>query len=285
MKQVGVVFLVINLVLAGAFLGYSSHALKVSTNWKKQHDDVKAQLEAQLKDSQGLYSKTVTEKESVTSDRNLLQEKVNTAENTIKSLTEELETARSKNQELNGEVTGINAKIGELKDAIAQITEAKSLAEEKRVEAEQATAEARAEAKEAKRLQDAADLALAAANADIDQLKLDLTAKQDELANKLATLSLYQEKTGIAIGELGPVQKLINGAVVDVNSNFSPGLVALNVGIEDGVTRGMTFEIYSGTEYKGQVRVENVLADKCSAVVIRKSGGAIVQGDKATTNL
>lgn len=285
MKQVGIVFLVINLLLAGAFLGYSSFALKVSTNWQQKHAELQASSEAKAQEAAALQSKLTTELEAVTNSRDLLQETKNKAEATIKSLTAELEASRRENSELNSQVAGINAQIGELKDTIAQVTEAKSQAEEQRVEAEKAAKDALADAKDAVRAQRDAEAALASANDQIAQLKVDLTNAGEDNASKQALLAMYQEKTGIAIGELGPVQKLINGRVVSVNSSFNPGLVALNVGSEAGVSRGMTFEIWAGSEYKGQVRVETVLPDKCSAVIVRQSGGAIVQGDYAATNL
>ena len=67
---------------------------------------------------------------------------------------------------------------------------------------------------------------------------------------------------------------------------IAPGLVALNVGSNQGVTRGMTFDIYSGDTYKGKVRIESVQPDKSSALVtLPRPGTTIGQGDRATTRL
>ena len=63
------------------------------------------------------------------------------------------------------------------------------------------------------------------------------------------------------------------------------GLVALNVGSAAGVKRGMTFEIFNGRTYKGQVRVENVHENMCSALIVGTPTAAIGQGDSAATNL
>ena len=66
----------------------------------------------------------------------------------------------------------------------------------------------------------------------------------------------------------------------------SPGLVMLNVGADNNVQRGFTFEIYRGSTYKGKVRVENVQGKYCSAVIIdSRPGTTIAQGDRAATNL
>ena len=80
--------------------------------------------------------------------------------------------------------------------------------------------------------------------------------------------------------------KPINGRVLQVNFDLKPGLVALNVGAEAGVTRGMTFQIYSGSTWKGQVRVENVQPGMSSALILdMKQGETINQGDSAATIL
>ena len=53
-----------------------------------------------------------------------------------------------------------------------------------------------------------------------------------------------------------------------------------------GFLRGYTFEIYDGKNYKGQVRVENVREDMCTALILRTEEGQTIQsGDKAATRL
>ena len=78
----------------------------------------------------------------------------------------------------------------------------------------------------------------------------------------------------------------INGAVLQVVDSIEPGLVSINRGTDDGVERGFTFEIYSGNQYKGQVRVESVQKNICTAIVLRThSGAAISAGDAAATRI
>jgi len=78
----------------------------------------------------------------------------------------------------------------------------------------------------------------------------------------------------------------IEAAVLDVRHDPPPGLVMLNVGKNVGVKRGYTFEIFNGSRYKGQVRVENVQDDISSALIIRAVPDAsITQGDSASTHL
>ena len=72
----------------------------------------------------------------------------------------------------------------------------------------------------------------------------------------------------------------IQGRVLQVSYDLKPGLVALNVGSEQGVKRGMTFQIFSGSTWKGQVRVENVQPGMSSALITDMTAGqTIAQGD------
>jgi hypothetical protein len=79
---------------------------------------------------------------------------------------------------------------------------------------------------------------------------------------------------------------LIEGRVLDVAMNVQPGLIAINQGSANGVERGFTFEVYDGKTYKGQVRVEYVHENVCSALILRAvPGQKIKQGDSASTRL
>jgi hypothetical protein len=80
-------------------------------------------------------------------------------------------------------------------------------------------------------------------------------------------------------------QPAIDALVVSVREDVPPGLVTLNVGADQGVERGMTFQIY-GKDWKGEVKVESVRPDMCSAIVLnRAEGQTLAQGDKASTVL
>ena len=77
-------------------------------------------------------------------------------------------------------------------------------------------------------------------------------------------------------------QPAISATVLGVNDELH--FVVLDKGARDGVKTGYTFEIYRGQTYKGQVRVQDVQEDRCSALVI-SARNAMVQGDSATTRL
>ena len=102
------------------------------------------------------------------------------------------------------------------------------------------------------------------------------------LNTQLATLI---DVTGASLKDI-TAQPLINATVVKAVYDIDPGLVALNVGETGGVKRGHTFSIYNGKEYKGEVRVENVRENMCTALITDLvAGKTIRQGDSAATRL
>jgi hypothetical protein len=74
----------------------------------------------------------------------------------------------------------------------------------------------------------------------------------------------------------------IDAYVLEVNRDLL--LVVLNKGKKDDVKTGYTFSIYKGTQYKGQVRIQDV-QDTMSSGVITAEKKPIEKGDSATTNL
>ena len=68
-------------------------------------------------------------------------------------------------------------------------------------------------------------------------------------------------------------QPMINASVLSVKKADGFDLVALNVGSDDDVMRGMTFQIWSGGQYKGEVRVDSVMPGMCSAIVTTSVDG------------
>ena len=282
MKPIGLVFIIINLVLAAAFLGYAAHGLSVAEDKQAEIDALQDQLDTQVAELEGRYSAINTELTETKNNRDLLREDKDRQTGLVADLEAEREELKRKNDDLAAKVGGIESKIADFGESIAQSQARAERAEDARREAEQARDEAVDEAAAATQAQRDAEAALATAEADIEELQIRMTQMQEDLSRAETQLTMA-ETMGFDVGMTG--QELIAGRIMDVNTDFSPGLVALNVGTDDGVRRGMTFEVYNGTEYKGQVRVENALADKCSAVIVLNAGSLMERGDYASTQL
>jgi len=175
--------------------------------------------------------------------------------------------------------------LGDLNSTLSSLEDAKDAA----------VAEARssqAERDEAVAARMDADTARADVEDQLDQASLYIADLEKQLTSNLALISRKDAQLATIVDEynidLGKLldQPLIEAAVLSVKKADGINLVALNVGSDNNVARGMTFQIWSGGQYKGEVRVDNVMPNMCSALVtIAVDGTMIAEGDNAATRL
>ncbi|HEX6862782.1 MAG TPA: hypothetical protein VF414_08205, partial [Thermoanaerobaculia bacterium] len=113
----------------------------------------------------------------------------------------------------------------------------------------------------------------------------DLESEKLALAQQVETLNTRLEvvmrETGINARDVF-AQPSIEALVLDVKKDLK--LVILNKGKKDEVKPGYVFDIYRGSQYKGQVRITDV-QDGMSSGLILNEKNAIGRGDSATTTL
>lgn len=285
MSAIGRIFVILNLVLAAAFVGYASTSLAKGSSWKKQYEDEakahaetkslldadKSKLQTELNTERGLKEQYMTQADAAKAeaDRNAA----------------DLETARRTIADLTASVSSIEATLAGYNQTIAQVSSAKDAAVADAREQERARVAAEAARDAAVLAQRDAQDGLTASEQAIAQLERDLTASRKEASKLDAEINQLVATTGVPRGSIASTPP-ISGRVLQVSYDLKPGLVALNVGSEQGVKRGMTFQIYSGSTWKGQVRVENVQPGMSSALITDMSTGqTIAQGDNAATIL
>lgn len=285
MSTIGKIFLLFNLFLAGGFLIWASTSLGKGTELNKQlaaekaaHEKVRAELEST---KSTMATQLATEKSAKDSFKNERDQAVSETGRTK----EDLAAAKRANDQLGGDVAKIQATLGQYqanndrlsKEKDAAIAEARTL-ERQRDESKQAAMAA----EQAKR---DAEEALAKANRDIADLEKKVKSSKDQIAALDTQLQNLVAVTGVSLNEI-KAPEAIDAKVVKVDYNLKPGLVALSAGSSSGVKKGYTFEIYNGTTYKGQVRVEMVHDNMSSALIVfANSGQTIGEGDSASTRL
>jgi hypothetical protein len=285
MSTIGKIFLILNLVLAAAFVGWAAKAVSLSGEYKKKYEDAVAMATAKQGELEGELSKVRADNQQVQSDRNRAVSERDEAKRALERAQGELTSERAKNAELNASITKIETTLGEIDARANKAVEdarkagaAQKAAEDAKRAAETAQAAAEAAQRDAEgRLRDAEQMI-----AQLEREKTDLVKERQSLQTSYETVVA---NTGVNANDFQNVPK-IDGAVLGVESSVAPGLVAINAGSNQGVKRGFTFEIYEGSTYKGQVRVEFVHADMCSGLITRTvEGRTIRQGDGATTRL
>lgn len=285
MSPIGRIFIVLNLILAGLFLGWASQVVDFQQDFRQQLRDAQAVHAQATEESEATISDLRAELNTAKEDARLSRDKAQSAKDRVTSLEGQLATARNDLATAQHTNDTHAETIAGFKDTIEALDRRKSTAVDTahsaNGERDQAQDEARA-SELARR--DAVD-ALSDANSQIAMLEIDLNSSRKQAGSLEAKLSTLMDLTNTKLSEITG-QPLIKGAVLGTRMDISPGLVALNVGSNQGVMRGMSFYIYSGSTYKGSVRVQDVQADKCSALVVLPAPGTTMgQGDTATTQL
>jgi hypothetical protein len=282
MSPIGKIFILLNFVLAGAFLGWASVSLAKGDEWKTKYEaeaQAKTDLEATLTaDKSKLQVELNNEKAAKEALRAELDAK--SAENLRNK--EDLDAERRKNEQLSADVAGIKETLAGYNQTISAMESAKDAAVADARQFERERDASQKESSDALMAQRSAEEALAKANNDIADLEKGLKSTRDQLA---ALEARYKTLIAKAPGlDPGGATAAIDARVLKVDYSIKPGLLALNAGSKQGVEKGMTFEIFDGVTYKGQARVENVREDMCSALItLSMPNTTMGQGDSAAT--
>ncbi len=285
MSSIGKIFVVLNLVLAAVFVGWAMNVVSTSGEWMKKHNEVvatsgtdKTALNEELKKVRAELGLSKTDLASARS----AQEEAKRAADRLTTEKKDLET---NNATLNAAIVKIETTLGGISAA-----RDKSDADAKKATAAQTAAEtARRTAELAQQSAEEAQAAAEAQMRDTTNQVASLEKEKTKLVNELSSIQTSLDTvvaaTGTKLQDITAVPK-IEGAVLGVETSVAPGLVAINVGSAKGVKRGHTFEIFDGSTYKGQIRIEFVHGDMSSGLITRPvQGQTIRQGDGATTRL
>lgn len=276
MNQVARIFVVINLVLAAAFLMGAATFLKQSEDWKGKYDGLEVDMNAQLDDKAQQINDLDAEVRRLNDDKQRLSNEVATLQGTSSNLETQLQasneaksTAESAEQTAAATIARLTEQIGTL---TAQGGDTTELIDKYRNDAADQLARAAA-----------ADDARAAAAADADSKGREIAALNRRIELLNSELSDTKAKLGTYVAAYPPpsrpAQPKIDGTVVRYDRDTD--LVELSVGKNQGVQRGFTFDIIHGRDYVCTVRVDRV-GDNTSVASIEVRVGRPQSGDRVT---
>ena len=281
MSNIGRIFIVLNLILSAAFLGWASNALGKSEKYKdelaaakKAHTDELASKDKELSDLQVQIT-------GVTDQQRTFREQRDGFEAESNRLKTQLEEFKRANDTMQANLGKIQATLGDYNNSIAQLSQQKDAAVERAHEAERARDAAVTEKDAAILAKNDADEATRNANTRIGDLEGEKVALSTELENLNTRFQIVMKETGFAANNV-ITQPPIEALVLDVKKDLK--LVILNKGKKDDVKVGYVFDIYRGSQYKGQVRIQDVQDSMASGTILNEKT-AIGRGDSATTSL
>lgn len=282
MSAIGRIFVILNLILAAAFLGWASTSLARGNSFKADlekeradHQATKQQLDAEISKLNVDLAAEKSAKQQYLEERDNLQADAD-------RFKAERDAQLARMDAINGDVETIRETLNDYKAMMASLEQAKDAAVAEARDLERQRDAAKTESQQALVKARDAEEAQASAQGRIADLERELTSTRKQLSQLDAQVAVAKAQ-GFTFGA---GTKPIDGRVLQVDTTVKPGLVALNVGENDGVTRGTVFQIYNGNVWKGQVRVESVQASMSSALILNlKDGATISQGDSAATIL
>ena len=285
MSPIGRIFIVVNLGLAVAFLGWASANLANSNKYKTWYETEKTAKEKLDTELNARISELLTESNQKENDKNSLTRDKAELDTANARLTSDLAGARQENADLIASLKAMETQLGQMSSDVASATSDAKEALSRAQEAQDARHAAEQAKLAAEERADGLEQDLEGARSQIAQLEVQLNDTNKKLADTTTALQVLEDVTGTEHTEIGQ-QPLIDGAVIMVSYEIEPGVVLINRGKADNVQRGYSFDVYSGSTYKGRVRVVNVHENTCSAVIEKLyEGRTISQGDSASTQI
>lgn len=281
MSPIGRIFIVLNLILSAAFLGWAANALQKTEEYKKQLTEAQAKHADELAAKEKELSDLGVELNGVKDQQRTFREQRDGFEAESNRLKTQLDELKRANDTMQANLTKIQATLGDYNNSITQLVQQKDAAIERAHEAERARDAAVADKDAAVLAQNDAEEALKNANLKIGDLEGERVALATEVENLNTRLEVVYRETG-ASAAIFQTQKPIEALVMDVNKDLK--LVIINKGRKDEVEVGYVFDIYRGSQYKGRVRINDVQEGISSGLILQEKA-AIGRGDSATTTL
>ncbi|HKB16503.1 MAG TPA: hypothetical protein VKF62_10570, partial [Planctomycetota bacterium] len=234
------------------------------------------ELEARLAKTEGERDETKQSLATVREERGRF-------EGDVDRLQKDLASAKDENAQLRGSVGSIDNKLGDFQQNLKQ-------KDDRIAELDRERDKLREDREKATEAQLAAESEKNTALEELTRSKATVGSFQEQVANLTTERDKVKfqrdqlvEMTGVSLDTV-MAQPAIQARVFKVLPEA--GLVALNVGSDDGVTRGFTFDVFNGATFKGRVTVDTVDKKFCSArITIPVRGQTIAEGDRAATRL
>jgi hypothetical protein len=283
MSPVGRVFIVLNLVLAGTFVGFSGTFLQRQHNWKTEAEKTAKTLAEREK----VFASEIERRDG---DLRIATSAKSAAENRQANLEVELNRIKDENTRLEtrlGIVDGEIKKMGSVAEANA--TELKALVTQYAATLQMAMKDQK-DKDDAVRAKDAAEAENRTLKGQVAELNETVTNKDVAIAGltkdkgELDLLVTVAKAKGflesMAVPQLAGTVSIVQGRLCTIAVTDNPTSAEIKPGYR--------FAIYDDASgYKGEARVTSVDAERKAAfcTIEIQTGAAVKEGDKASTHL
>ena len=282
MSPVGRAIIVLNLVLAGSFVGFAGTFLQRQHNWKTTAENTQKTLDEREK-------AWTSERTELTGELSTMRNAKSAAEQRQATTEVDLNRARDEVKRLESRLAMVDGEIKKMASvAEANATELKSLVTQYNETLQMAMTDQK-QKDEAIRAKDAAE-------AENRSLKNEVAALNENVTNKsleIAKLTKDKSELGLlvdvakakgfvesmAVPQLAGTVSIVSGRLCTINVTSNP--------TDAEIKPGYKFAIYDDASgYKAEARVTSVDAERkaafCTMDIVQ---GTVKEGDKASTHL
>jgi len=281
MSPIGRVFIVLNVILAGTFVGFSGTFLQ------RQHE-YKTRLEAEQKahktDVDAVTSKlneTVGELARANSQKSTLEQELGAVKNDRDAKVDELKLVNARVASTEADLKKLTSVAEATKVAMESAFEQSKKAFDKAVEDQKTKDDAVAAKNAAEGENRALKAEIAALNEKGSQKDVQIASLNKDNSEKQLLIDVAKAKgfmESMAVPQLAGTVSLISGRLATIAITDNP--------TNAEVKPGYKFAIYDASGYKGEARVTSVDASaKAAFCTLEISKGEIKVGDSAATHL
>ena len=282
MSSIGKIFVIINLVLSVLVLGAAGALLKKTDATKDQVRIAEGERDKATADLEQARNEFTEREKALNSDKQQLTEEKNDLDVRAQSLDNNIARLEADNQSLRNDVSKINATLAAMQASSSTTQQRVVELTDQNTQLSQQMIDAKTKANEAANAQGAAEKSLSEAQAQVEELQLQLTASQEEASTNKKLVEVAKS-AGFDVTTIIAMPR-IEANVAEVDEQY--GFVVLDKGKKDNVERGFTFEIHRDGNYLGRVKVDEIYDDYATARIELKAPGAKMQRfDHASTYL
>jgi septal ring factor EnvC (AmiA/AmiB activator) len=266
MSTVAKILVVVNLVLAGAFLASASAFLGNQDQWRKRHETDTAALKVDIDREKEKVARLTTQNATLTSQFQGVQDQLTKANNDATQFRTQNDVLKEAFNQASTQLTRATEALNEAQKTIA--------ANRGLIDTLQAERTALADAKRAALEQkDAVTRQLNQKEVQMESLmgeKQALEARVEQLGNDLRSAELALQSVQSKVGpglDVALDQPAHTGRVLDVDTKL--GIAVISLGEEDGVKPGYRYTVSRGSNYVTIIEITDVSARQSAGRSIR----------------
>jgi len=285
MSPIGKLFLVLNLVLAGAFVGSAANLIGTSDEWRAKASSTESQLAEAKAEADAQINALNSQIQTIQGERDRLKNDVAQVQGQLAAVEQDLLTEQQQNGDLRESLTSIEAKLSNLEGTnrtqASQITELQRKSDTLRDERDAALDDRDQAVAAATRAGEAQQLAVGRTGDLESALRSSRDTAESAQAQLLAAARMYGFDPNVVAG----APPLLDGVVLEASYDGGAPIVMINLGKKHNVKPGFTFDVFNGAAYKGQIRIEVVNDATSAATISLPSNTRVARGDRVSTHM